>query len=60
MWALTVAAIYLVPFVVIGWAAKRVIDRYMHGSHLSDVHDLAGDKRRSRKMFLLGSWRDEP
>jgi hypothetical protein len=59
LWALVVLAIYLIPFLVIGWAVKRVIDRRMTGTHLIDVHDLAGANRGKRKVFLLGIWRDE-
>ena len=59
MKALVVAAIYLLPFIAIGWIAKRVIDRRMRGTNLIDVHDLAGPNRRKRKVFLLGSWREE-
>lgn len=58
-WALVVLVIYVVPFLAIGWVTKRVVDRWMTGHHLGDVHDLAGPKRGKRKVFLLGSWRDE-
>ena len=59
MKALVVAAIYLLPFIVIGWMTKRLIDRRMRGANLTDVHDLAGTNRPKRKVFLLGSWRHE-
>lgn len=60
MRALFVAAVYLVPFVVLGWIVKRWIDRRMRGSHLDDIQRLAGENRPKRKVFLLGAWRDEP
>jgi hypothetical protein len=59
MKALAVAFIYLAPFFIIGAIAKMLIKKRMEGSGLSDVHDLAGQNRRKRKVFLLGSWRDE-
>jgi phosphoribulokinase len=59
IWALVVAVIYLVPFIALGWIVKRVIDRYMRGHSLGDVHELAGQDRPKRKVFLLGAWRDE-
>jgi hypothetical protein len=49
MWALTVAVIYFGTFLVIGWAARRVLD---------EVHRQAGP-RGERTVFLLGSWRRE-
>ena len=52
-------AIYLVPFLVVGWIAKRLLDRWMNGATLRDIHDLAGPNRGARSVFLLGSWRTE-
>ena len=61
MWALTVAIIYFGFFLAIGIIAKRAIDRWMDrsGADLADIHAQAGSNRRSRKVFLLGYWRDE-
>jgi hypothetical protein len=61
MRALMVAVIYLGTFLAIGFVAKKAIDRWMgrHGADLDDVHQQAGQRRGSRKVFLLGAWRDE-
>ena len=50
-------AIYIVPFIVLGIAAKLYMRS--HGVDLADVQDQAGTNRRPRKVFLLGSWRTE-
>ncbi len=59
--ALAIFLIYLVPFLAIGFVAKRLIDRWMKakGAPLSDVQAQAGPNRRKRKLFLLGIWRNE-
>jgi hypothetical protein len=61
MWALFVATLYFGTFVVIGWVAKRIIDRWMaeKGVELSEVQAQAGPNRRERTVFLLGAWRKE-
>jgi hypothetical protein len=61
LWALTVAAIYFGTFLVIGLAARLLLDRLMgrSGVHLEDVHTLAGPNRPKREVFLLGVWRME-
>ena len=60
MWALTVATIYFGTFLVIGWVAKRVLDRWMdqRGVGLDEVQKQAGP-RGERTVFLLGIWRKE-
>jgi hypothetical protein len=60
MHALFVATIYFGSFLLIGWAAKRLIDRWMGngGVTLSDIHGQAG-RRGERSVFLLGAWRRE-
>lgn len=60
MWTLTVATIYFGTFLVIGWVAKRVLDRWMdhRGVELSEVQKQAG-RRGERTVFLLGVWRKE-
>jgi hypothetical protein len=57
MRALEVFAIYVMPFVILGAAARFLMKR--HGVDLSDVQSQAGQNRRARKVFLLGSWRTE-
>jgi hypothetical protein len=60
MWALFVATVYFGTFLVIGWVAKRVLDRWMdhRGVELSVVQKQAG-RRGERTVFLLGVWRKE-
>jgi hypothetical protein len=60
MWALTVATLYFGTFLVIGWLARRVLDRWMErrGVGLDEVHRQAGP-RGERTVFLLGAWRKE-
>jgi hypothetical protein len=57
MKALETLAIYLIPFLVLGvaarfWLKRRAVD-------LTDVQQLAGTKRKPRRVFLLGGWRTE-
>jgi hypothetical protein len=56
MKALETLAIYLIPFLVLGVAARYFLKR--HAVDLADVQQQAGTKRRARKVFLLG-WRTE-
>jgi len=59
-WAMRAAMNFILtvaPFVVIGIAVKLLMKR--KGTDLSDVQAQAGSKRRPRKLFLLGFWRDE-
>ena len=60
MWALFVATVYFGTFLVIGWVAKRVLDRWMaqRGVELAEVQKQAG-RRGERTVFLLGVWRKE-
>jgi hypothetical protein len=56
--ALLTLAVYLVPFLVIGIAAKHWIGR--KGVGLADVRAEGGPGRK-RSRFLLGIWRhDDP
>jgi hypothetical protein len=57
MRALEVLVIYVAPFLIIGFVTKLLMKR--HNVDLTDVQAQAGPKRRSRKVFLLGSWRKE-
>jgi hypothetical protein len=57
MQALETFAIYVTPFLVLGIAAKFLLQRY--AVDLSDVQEQAGPKRRPRRLFLLGGWRTE-
>jgi len=57
MQALETLLIYLVPFLVIGLAARLLIKR--SSVDLADIQAQAGANRRPRRVFLLGGWRDE-
>ena len=61
LWALTVLAIYLVPFLLIGWIGKRVASLWMDrkGLDMSGPPEL-GRGSGKRQLFLLGIWRKEP
>jgi len=61
LWALTVAVIYFGSVITTGILLRIAFTRLMgrYGADLSDVHAQAGPNRRSRKVFLLGSWRSE-
>jgi hypothetical protein len=57
MKALETLAIYLIPFLVLGvaarfWLKRRAVD-------LTNVQQQAGTKRKPRRVFLLGAWRTE-
>ena len=57
MSAFTVLAIYLIPFLVIGIAARLLMKR--RAIDLTEVQAEAGPKRRKNKGFLLGAWHAE-
>ncbi len=57
MRALETFAIYVTPFLILGAAAKVLLNR--RAIDLADVQGQAGPKRRPRRLFLLGSWRSE-
>ena len=57
MRALETFVIYVAPFLIIGIVAKLLMKR--RSVDLSDVQAQAGPKRRKRKLFLLGAWRNE-
>jgi hypothetical protein len=57
MSTLVVLAIYLTPFLLLGWAVHVAVKRY--GVDLGDVQSQAGANRGPRKVFLLGAWRTE-
>ncbi len=61
MQALMTAILYLGTFLAIGWAVKRLLDRWMShsGADLDDVHGQASAGRGKRRVFLLGFWRTE-
>ena len=61
MHALYTAVIYFGTFLLLGWGAKRLLDRWMErrGTTLDDVHGQAGENRGLRQVFLLGAWRKE-
>jgi hypothetical protein len=57
MRALEVFVVYVAPFLIIGIAAKLLMKR--RSVDLADVQAQAGPNRRPRRVFLLGSWRNE-
>ena len=57
MHALENVAIYLVPFLLLGFATRLLMKR--HAVDLTDVQSQAGSGRKARKVFLLGAWRSE-
>jgi hypothetical protein len=57
MRALETLVIYVAPFLIIGIIAKLLMTR--KSVDLFDVQTEAGPKRRKRKLFLLGAWRNE-
>jgi hypothetical protein len=57
MRALVTSAIYVTPFLMIGFAVKLLMKR--RSIDLSDIQAQAGPRRRPRKVFLLGAWRKE-
>ncbi len=59
MKALLVAFIYLAPFIIIGAIVKLIMKQRMKGSSLNDIQHMAGANRHRRRLFLLGSWRNE-
>ena len=61
MTALFTAIVYFGTFLLIGWAARRALDRWTarRGVGLSDVQEQAGSNRGEREIFLLGVWRKE-
>ena len=54
MWALFVATVYFGTFLVIGWVAKRVLDRWMdqRGVELSEVQKQAGHRGAGQPAAL--------
>ena len=57
MKALVTFAIYVTPFLILGALAKLMMKR--HAVDLTDVQSQAGQNRKARRVFLLGSWRAE-
>jgi hypothetical protein len=55
--ALFILLIYLVPFCILGFVAKKLMSK--HGTALTDVQEQAGPNRRKGLQFLLGFWRRE-
>lgn len=55
---LFVLLIYLVPFLVLGFADNKLIDGWMarKGATLNEVREQAGPARGKRARFLLGFW----
>jgi hypothetical protein len=61
MRALITAVVYFGSFLAIGVIAKVAVSRWMHRRDLDlmEIHRQAGPRRGKRRVFLLGSWRDE-
>jgi hypothetical protein len=61
MRALITAVIYFGSFLAIGVIAKVVVSRWMHRRDLdlAEIQRQAGSRRGTRRVFLLGFWRDE-
>lgn len=61
MKALETAAIYFGPFLIIGVAIKIAVARWTarHDIDLAGIQAQAGGRRRARRSFLLGAWRNE-
>jgi hypothetical protein len=59
MRALHTAVLYFGTFLLVGWWAKSVLDKWMaeHSESLTEVQRQAGDERRKQPRFLLGVWR---
>lgn len=59
MRALMTAAIYFGSFLTLGYAVKRLLDRWtaQHGEELGEVQDQGRDGGRRSDQFLLGIWR---
>jgi hypothetical protein len=59
MRALGTAILYFGSFLVLGWIAKRALDKWMaqHGENLSEIQSQAGERRHKNPRFLLGVWR---
>lgn len=57
MRALETAAIYFGSFLVIGYVAKRLLDRYM-AQNGSDLRDLQSQNKGGspQQRFLMGAW----
>jgi hypothetical protein len=55
--ALLVAILYFGTFLVLGWVAKRALDKWTadRGKHASEVQGNAGSDRHQSR-FLLGVW----
>jgi hypothetical protein len=56
--ALVIALVYVVPFLIIGFAVRRLSDAWMDkkGVTLPELDALAGPKWRKGAQFLLGVW----
>ena len=58
--AIVTAVVYFGLFLLIGWAAKKALDRWSRrNGTLTDLHEQAGPNRGPRDAFLLGVWRKE-
>jgi hypothetical protein len=58
MKAFVMLAIYVTPFLVIGFAAKRFLAKRAEDIDISNVREQAGAKDRPRRVSFLGRIRD--
>ena len=58
MRALCMAAIYFGMFLLLGWWAKRVLDKWTahNGKHASEVRGRSSESSPAPTRFLLGIW----
>ena len=58
--AIISAVVYFGLFLLIGWAAKKALDKWSsRNGTLVDLQKDAGPNRGPRDAFLLGVWRKE-
>jgi hypothetical protein len=58
MRALFTAIIYFGMFLLLGWWAKRVLDKWTahNGKHPSEVQGRSSESSPRQTRFLLGAW----
>ena len=58
MRALFTAVIYFGTFLLLGWWAKRALDKWTahNGEHASEVQGRSSESAPPRTRFLLGVW----
>ena len=58
MRALHTAILYFGTFLLLGWWAKRVLDKWtsQNGKHPSEVQGRSSESSPPQTRFLLGAW----